>query len=110
MGNQIGLVISFIFLSICIMFSYEVVSYQKSVSNALIQTNNIALQIQKNGYVESELLSNEVFNKIEIETFEYETYIEYKITTTTAYRCDINFFDFSNEDIVTSVVICSNLT
>ena len=31
---------------------YEVVSYQKSVSNALIQTNNIALQIQKNGYVE----------------------------------------------------------
>lgn len=90
------------------MFSYEIVSYQQSLSKSIIETNNIAFQIQKNGYDEYNFESNEHFKKVEIEMFEYETYLEYKITTTMSYRCEINFFNFSNEDIVTSIVICSS--
>ena len=108
MDNQIGLVISLLFLSVFIMFSYEVISYQKSIAKALIETNDIAIQIQKSGYNDGMFVSHNTFKKVEVEKQEFDTHMQYKITTIMPYRCEINFFDFSNEDITTNIYVCSN--
>ena len=48
MVNHVASIISLMFLSIYIMFSYELVCYQKSTNEALIETNHIVLSLQKN--------------------------------------------------------------
>ena len=109
MVNHIAAVISLMFLSIYVMFSYELVTYQKNVNEALTQTNNIVLLLQENGYLKEVVENNQYFKSVELESFEKDTYIQYSLTTIKHYRCDISFFKFSNRDIVTTISFCTNI-
>ena len=79
---------------------------QKGVSEALIETNSIVLYMQQNGYEYDVIENNDYFDQIElIETYN-NTYVKYTLITTKHYSCDINFFEFSNKDIVSKVSFC----
>lgn len=109
MVNHVASIISLMFLSIYIMFSYELVCYQKSTNEALIETNHIVLSLQKNVNINNVIEENNYFDKIELNSLKKTSYVQYSLTTIKHYRCDINFFDFSNKDIITTVNFCSNI-
>ena len=47
MSNQIGLILSFFFLTIFILFSSEIIAYQQISAKTLANTNMLVLYIQK---------------------------------------------------------------
>ena len=85
------------------------VCYQKSTNEALIETNHIVLSLQKNVNINNVIEENNYFDKIELNSLKKTSYVQYSLTTIKHYRCDINFFYFSNKDIITTVNFCSNI-
>ena len=103
MAKYVSFIVSLLFLSIYIMFSYESVSYQKNISKAMIETNRLAMHIQKNGYDEMVLNNHPTFSNIDITLNSINEYDFYCLKTIMTYRCEISFFKFSSKDIITEV-------
>ncbi len=57
MSNQIGLILSFLFLSIFLGVCSDIFAYQSFETTFNTQTLNIVNYIQKNGYTQSEIKS-----------------------------------------------------
>ena len=55
MSNQVGLLLSFVFLSFFIIFSGEILAYQQTSAKTLAMTTQIALYVEKYGYSQEEL-------------------------------------------------------
>lgn len=108
MVNHITAIVSLLFLSVYILFSYELVSYQKNVNEALIETNKIVSALQECIDMHDIFENDTYFNNIELKSFDKVTYIQYSLTTIKHYRCDISFFNFSEKDIITTIYFCSN--
>ena len=71
MANHVGLIMSCLFLSIYIFYSYEIISYQKVLNESLCNTNNIAYVIQENGFDQQIIDDDTYFYYIDVKTNEY---------------------------------------
>ena len=103
MSNQVGLILSFIFLSFFIVFSGEIISYQRFSATCLSKTNHIALYIQKNGYdIDDNLLIEQLdyFDEYLISSEDKENgFIAYHLSTTTEYEAFSSMFEFLSKDV-----------
>ena len=108
MVKYLSVLFSIILVGIYAFFVIETINYQKSLSEALIETNAIALNVQENGYDE-ETISSTYFDEINVIEIDKEMYILYNITTIKKYNYRPSLFDFSKKDIITHVSVCKNL-
>lgn len=109
MSNQVGLMLSFIFLAFFIIFSSETIEYQNKTALALAKTNNIAIYIQENGYDETdESLNKQLSYFLSYEIYKEESkndFVAYHITTKQNYSSFSNIFDYLNKEIVCKLTI-----
>lgn len=90
MSNQVGLILSFLFLSFFILLSGEIITYQQVSVKAMAYTNDIAIYIQNFGYDQEEieeLKAYSYFDSFSItldETNEY--FVIYNIETIKEYE------------------------
>ena len=98
MSNQVGLILSFIFLSFFIIFSGETIAYQTMSAQCLSKTNNIAIYIQKYGYESNDhnlSMLLEDFDKYEIsQNDKSDGFISYTIKTYDTYTPFSELFDY----------------
>jgi len=110
MSNQIGQMLSMIFLAFFIIMSGEVISYQNVTSKCMSITNELAIYLQE-GY-EKEFIYNlketNYFDEVTIISrgMSDYNYTRYTITTTKSYQGFSNLFSFFNEDIVCELSVC----
>lgn len=111
MSNQFGLMLTFIFLSIFIVFSGEILSYQNTTAKTINLTNQLAICIQENGYNQEELEamgytdyfdSYNVITRIDINN----GFLLYNITTKKTYHQFSNLTIFKQKDIVCKMSVC----
>ena len=112
MSNQIGLILSFFFLTIFILFSSEIIAYQQISAKTLANTNMLALYIQKNG----------IENENDIEKLDYYNYFNsvsltkdidsatrltiYNIKTNKSYSSFTKIFNYNSKEIICNMTIC----
>ena len=104
MSNQVGLILSFIFLSFFLLLSGEVITYQQISVKSMSYLNDIALYIQNYGYDEVEiekLASYSYFDKVEINVIENDDY--YIINVSEGSAPTVSFTDGSNETTMVNV-------
>ena len=111
MSNQIGLILSFFFLTIFILFSSEIIAYQQISAKTLTNTNMLALYIQKNG----------LENESDIEKLDYYNYFNnvsltkdidstngltiYNIKTNKSYSSFTKIFNYNSKEIICNMTI-----
>ena len=105
MSNQIGLLLSFVFLSFFIILSGEILAYQQTSAKTLAMTTQIALQVEKNGYEEEKLEEFEYYkflDEINITSSinDVDGYVKYEIVTSKKYTAFSSLYDYLNQDIV----------
>lgn len=104
MSNQVGLILSFIFLSFFLLLSGEVITYQQISVKSMSYLNDLALYIQNYGYDEIEiekLASYSYFDKVEINIIENDDYyITYRIVGYKEYEYATRFLNYGFDDIV----------
>ena len=109
MSNQVGLILSFIFLSIFILLSGEVITYQQVSVKAMSHLNELAIHIQNYGYDDIEFIqlsSYEYFDKVEVNVIENEDYfITYKIIGYKEYEYATKFLNYGFDDIVCNLSV-----
>ena len=109
MSNQVGLILSFIFLSFFIIFSAETISYQNLSAKCMSLTNNIAIYIQKNGYEVTDTSLNEqlqYFDSYNINKEEKEEgYVAYTIKTIDTYTPFSSLFDYFENTITSEITV-----
>lgn len=111
MSNQIGLMLSSLFLVIFLIFSGEIISCQTISAKAMTQTEQIGLYIQKNGYSLEDInlinkdkyfrKVNVVINRDRVNRMYY-----YTITTYKDYYSFSNIFSFMDKTIKCKVTVC----
>ena len=109
MSNQVGLILSFIFLSFFIIFSGETIAYQTMSAQCLSKTNNIAIYIQKYGYENNDhnlTVLLEEFDKHEIR-YEHNAdgFIAYTIKTYDTYTPFSTIFDYFSFQITSEITV-----
>lgn len=104
MSNQVGLILSFIFLSVFILLSGEVIAYQQVSAKSMSYLNEIAIYIQNYGYDEKEIESlspYQYFEKVEINIIENKNYyVTYKLIAYKEYEYATKFLNYGFDDIV----------
>lgn len=109
MSNQIGLMLSFIFLAFFIIFSSETISYQQTTAKAMAQTNYIAVYIQENGYDEEDIVLLNQLNNFTDYEITYSTannnFVAYHITTKKKYIAFSEIFEYMSTDIVCEMIV-----
>ncbi|MDY2889564.1 MAG: hypothetical protein SOU19_08415 [Candidatus Caccosoma sp.] len=112
MSNQIGIILSFFFLTIFIMFSSELIAYQQISAKSLANTNMIAIYIQKNGLNEKENITDldyyNYFNKVEFnkDINSIEGLTIYNIKTSKSYSSFTKLFNYNSKEIICQMTIC----
>ena len=108
MSNQIGIILSFLFLSFYISFSNELLNYQKFVSIFNLQANQVAYIVQENGTInEKEYLNAYKFKSIKLTITKDDYFHIYELTIITNYESISELYSFLNKDIVNSYIIFS---
>jgi hypothetical protein len=105
MSNQIGLLLSFVFLSFFIILSGEILAYQQTSAKTFAMTTQIALHVEKHGYSEEELENLEFLeylDEINVTSSinELDGYVKYDITVSKQYNAFSSMYDYLNQDIV----------
>ena len=110
MSNQIGLLLSFVFLSFFIVLSGEILAYQQTSAKTLAITTQLALHVEKNGYQEEEIQQFEYFNYLDeinitssIEGL--DGYVRYDIQVSKQYTAFSSIYDYLNQDIVCTMTV-----
>lgn len=114
MSNQIGLMISSIFLAIFIIFSGEIIAYQKINAKAMTATEQIGLYVQKNGFYRGlldDVDKEEFFTDIKISTKRDGTnkIYYYTVTTYKEYNSISNIFSFMDQTIICNITVCKKM-
>lgn len=102
MSNSVGLMLSFIFLALFIVFSGELIAYQTKTAQSLNITNTLAVHIEKYGYDAQEFNSlNEVdyFDSVLVFKQNQDDCVVYEIHTMKKYESFSEFFSFMNQSI-----------
>lgn len=108
MSNQIGLFFSFIFLSVLICFSVELIHYQQCCGKLMTQTNQMAQYLQRYGYQPDDFKNKgkwypDVLFSCDVT---YEQKIEkIHLTACYSYYSNIEFFSFMNEQMTYELII-----
>lgn len=109
MSNQVGLMLSFIFLAFFIVFSSEIISYQQFSAICLSKTSNVAIYIQNNGYKEydQDLLEQlEYFESYEIVKENASNgFVAYHLSTTNEYTSFTEMFSYLNQDVICELTV-----
>lgn len=105
MSNQIGLLLSFVFLSFFIILSGELIAYQQTSAKAFSMTTQIAIHVEKHGYSQDELddfIYTNYLDEINITSSidELDGYVRYDIVTSKKYNAFSTLYDYLNQDIV----------
>ena len=114
MSNQIGLMISSIFLAIFIIFSGEIIACQTISAKAMTATEQIGLYVQKNGFYRGlldDVDKEGLFTDIKISTkrdADNKIYY-YTITTYKEYSSFSNIFNFMDRTIVCNITVCKKM-
>ena len=112
MSNQIGIILSFFFLTIFIMFSSEIIAYQQISAKSLNNTNMIAIYVQKNGLDDDADLKKldyyKYFNKVEFnkDINSLDGLTIYNIKTSKSYSSFTKLFDYNSKEIICNMTIC----
>ncbi len=111
MSNNFGLMLSMIFLSLFIVLSGEIISYQQTSAIAMSKTSIIASFIERNGYNEITINNLEVtkyFDRFEMNIDRnVETGIaNYCLTTYKQYNAISKVYSFFSGEITCELVIC----
>ena len=104
MSNSIGMMFSFIFLALFIIFSGEIIVYQTQSAKALSITSNLAIQIEKYGYSETEFYGNleiSYFDEVTVDSKKDDdnNLTTYSIKAIKSYHSFSKFFSFMDQDI-----------
>lgn len=106
MSNQIGLILSFLFLSIFISFTNEIIHYQTFVSTFQLQANQAAYLLQKDGIINETTFKKEYgFKTIHYDYTKKTNYYLYTLTITKEYSAISDLYQFLNKDIVNTYQI-----
>lgn len=112
MSNQVGLILSFFFLTIFILFSSEIIAYQQISAKTIANTNMIALYIQKNGLDDENEISKldyyQYFNNVSLtkNINSANGLTIYNIKTNKSYSSFTNIFSYNSKEIICNMTIC----
>lgn len=111
MSNQIGLMLSSLFLVIFLIFSGEIISCQTVTAKAMAQTEQFGLYVQRNGYDLEELVQmnkDKYFKKINVLVSRDRTtnMYYYTISTYKDYHSFSKIFSFMDRTITCKVTVC----
>lgn len=111
MSNQVGLMLTFLFLGFFLAFSGDLFAYQQTAAKAMSQTTQLAVYLQSYGYNASEISKTELvqyFDKYNISPSKNyaEGYQIYYVTTKKTYHSFTKLNTFFKDEIVCQVCIC----
>jgi len=108
MSNQFGLILSFLFLTIFISFSNEMINYQSFSTIFDAQTTQIFNYVQKNGYNETiiqEYCIQYQFNNVKHQSSVDNLFEHHTIIFTKNYRSISSFENIFNKTITKKLEI-----